>query len=450
MFWTKRYIGESNADQLLSTIAFGVDGMLAVSWHMLSPLLKWIVIFPLLGTIFFLRIFKDVFLVEKLFPALLLFLGLGLVGDKYDAVGLIKHLFLPKISGEDLFAKHYKNPADEQFEVSKNPKNLIFIYVESLEDTYQNPQLFGHNLLNELSSITIPHISFPKFIQTKGADWTIGGVVASQCGIPLKLLTIFDSNHFGENVRHFLVGAICLSDVLKAKGYYNVFLKGSSLHFAGFNLFLNAHHYDESYGKEEWLKEGFTEQDMIGWGLPDDLLFQQAKLKLNQLMNKKQPFNLTLLTVDLHGLEGQLNKTCYAQGARTFSDVVECTSHEIVDFIKYVENQGWVDKVVIVVIGDHLAMENAVSDKLNSSSSRYVFNLILSHPRLQKVRETILHVDLYPTVLHALGIRWSGNKLAMGYSAFSSDDESTYLRHKLIDKIVASQSPYYRRLWTHS
>ena len=155
MFWTKRYIGECNADQLLSTLAFGLDGVLAVSWHMLSPLLKWIVIFPLLGTIFFLRVFKEVSVIQKIFPTLLILIGFFLVGQKYDVIGLIRHLYQPQPAGEDLFARHYQNPKAEKFQISTKPKSLILIYVESLEITYQNPQLFDHNLLTELKKIFI-------------------------------------------------------------------------------------------------------------------------------------------------------------------------------------------------------------------------------------------------------------------------------------------------------
>jgi phosphoglycerol transferase len=448
MFWTRRYIGESNADQMLSTIAFGVDGVLAVSWHLLSPLLKWIIVFPILCTLFFLHIFKHSLWVKKFLPSAFIILGLFLVGKKYDVSGLIRVIFHKSDNSVDIFAQHYKNPASEKFNISSKPKSLILIYVESLESTYQNPNLFGHNLLAELNKHKRPGISFQKFIQTPGADWTIGGVVASQCGIPLKLITIFESNHFGETLNHFLPSATCLSDVLKSKGYHNVFLKGSALSFAGFNSFLQTHHYDEFYGKSEWLEQGFSEQDMIGWGLPDDLLFQQAKLKLKQLIQRQQLFNLNILTVDMHGLDGQLNKTCYARGARNFADIVECTAYEISDFINYVQEQGWMDKVVIVVTGDHLAMENSVSDKLSSSSSRHIFNKIISQDALAKTRDTIIHEDLFPTILTALGLSWSDDRLALGYSAIMPGKTGdSAKRLQLIAQMVASRSPYYYSLW---
>ena len=456
-FWTQKYIGETTIDQLISTFIFGVNGVLSVNQELTESLIGFLLIFPcvmtLLGLSFDQWLTKQTVmptlfrLVQKIAPTLLVAMGFLWIGNEYhvlDAFYALSHR--PQKSSEDLFAKHYKSPADVAFQLPNPPKNLILIYVESLESTYQDATLFGRNLLAPLTDITPSSISFHQFEQTRGAEWTIAGMVASECGIPLKLISVFGRNIVGKNVSQFLPGAICLSDVLQQQGYENVFLNGPSLAFAGVANFLKTHHYKVILGKEEWLSKGFNAFDMFGWGFPDDLLFQQAKLKLNQLMSRKKPFNLTLLTIDTHG---RLNKTCRARGATDFQGIVECTANEVADFIHYIDSQGWMERVVIVVTGDHLAMVNSVSNQLAASPSRYVFNLIINQRPLQKSRDTILHVDLFPTILNALGITWSGNQLALGYSAIApaSQPISSGEHFNTIEKIVASRSPTYDKLW---
>ena len=462
-FWTKNNIGDTNFEQLFSTVMFGFHGVLSVSLVLIESMVDYVLVGPLLITMFtlfteqwisknnYLRLrFKFIRYMQTVFPAVLLITGLILVGSQYHIPDAIKSLHnINQNSEEDYFAKNYKNPADVTFQMTNKPKNLILIYVEGLESTYQNPKLFGHNLLASLNEIKQPNISFNKFKQSGGADWTIGGLVSSQCGIPLKIISLFNGNNFGKNVNQFLSGAICLGDVLKSLGYTNIFLNGASLKFSGKGTFLKTHQYEELFGREEWLANGFSMLDMIGWGLPDDLLFQKARVKLHQLMKKDRLFNLTILTVDTHGPDGQLNKSCYAHGARVFEDIVQCTANEVADFINYIELQGWMDRVTIVVTGDHLAKGNAVSNKLNSSASRYVFNMIINQGSLQKNRETIVHVDLFPTILNALGITWSDEHLALGYSGVNVlNNKLSFDDHfKTIEKIVASRSNVYDKLW---
>jgi phosphoglycerol transferase len=450
--WTYHYIGSARVEQWISTVIFGFSGLLSANVYFFTSLIRYVVLIPLSLSIFLsyleLYVFKKRSL-QALLPFILILAGLTCLTIQYHIPAFIKNLTSSAQPHHDDFAAHYHDPAFVTFQATTPPKSLILIYVESLESTYQDTHLFHHNLLASLTELRQQHVMFHEFKQTSGADWTIAGIIASQCGIPLKLTTVFGRNDIGSNLHYFLPGATCLSDVLSAQGYTNVFLNGASLHFAGINNFLKTHHYDEMMGKHEWLTHDFHEADMIGWGLPDDLLFQQAKLKLHQLAKKKQPFNLTLLTIDTHGLDGQLSTTCYKQGARTFEDIVECTANNIADFIAYVESQGLLDRVTIMIMGDHIAMKNAVSSTLERKPKRYIFNMVVNQTPLKKNRDTIFHVDLFPTLLSILGITWPSNQLAMGYSAVSEypPNLSSTEQFNLIEHVVSSKSSRYDSLW---
>lgn len=454
--WTSIYIGKSTVNQLISTFIFGAQGMLTSSIDLMRPLIKFIVFYPLLITLFLIPFIEwgtkkiKSRRLQKIVPSMLIVVGLCGIANQYALPDFINQYY-HELRGthEDFFARNYKDPEKFQFKTKGQPKSLVLIYIESLDNSYQNKQIFGRNLLASLTDLKVPAFSFQNFQQMSGADWTIAAMVASQCGVPLKLISLFSNNDVGEHLTQFLPNSTCLGDVLTQLGYHNVFLKGASLQFSGAGTFFKTHHYQEILGKDEWLNKGYRPEDMLGWGLPDDLLFKEAKIKLDQLMKGKQPFNLTILTVDTHGPDGQISRTCAAHHGQKFEDIVECTANATADFVHYIAQQGWLDRVTVVVTGDHMPMANPVTDKLATASTHSIFNLIITADPLAKNRESIVHVDLFPTILEVLGIQWGSARLALGHSALAPlppklDNEE---RFKLIEKSTASSSSKYNSLW---
>ena len=62
-------------------------------------------------------------------------------------------------------------------------QNLVLVYLEGLEQTYFDAGKFP-NLVPELTAIRDRGVSFSDVGQTIGAGFTIGGMVAGQCGVP--------------------------------------------------------------------------------------------------------------------------------------------------------------------------------------------------------------------------------------------------------------------------
>ncbi|NDH08050.1 MAG: hypothetical protein EBY16_00230 [Gammaproteobacteria bacterium] len=387
-------------------------------------------------------------LLQKLVPIGLFISGVLAMDAEYqlfnDAYHRLQHL-----NSVDYFQLDYKNPADVDFQKIAKPRNLVLIYVESLESSYQNKKLFEHDLLRHLNKLDLPKVSFNHFSQLPNTGWTMAGIIASQCGVPYKLSTAYLGNMLGQHLKTFMPHAWCLGDVLNAYGYRNVFLNGSSLEFAGQGLFFKTHHYDEIYGRSEWQHKGYSSADLQFWGLADDFLFTEAKHTLNRLMQEEKPFNLTILTIDTHGIDGRLSKTCLQQGGRTFENIVECSSAEVANFIHYVADKGWLDRVTIVVTGDHLVMKNAISDKLNQAQEHFIYNAFIADKPLNKSRDSIVHFDLYPSILHALGFSWDDDRLGLGHSALGATNPSLNPEKRLTDlkKTILSESMAYKKLW---
>jgi phosphoglycerol transferase len=458
--YIKKHVGTATVDQMLSTYLFSIEGLFSIDYVLIWRFIVYSLLFPLLLSLIVLKL-------EHLLKAksglnagniqksgniaVLLLIGYGLysVSQRLNIPATISYLLTHRQYSEspDYLAKVYQSPDKIKITAPSQPKSLILIYVESLETTYSNSSLFGHDLLEPLNRIKTPSTKFSKFEQVDGAEWTIAGLVASQCGIPLKLVGLLSRNRQFELTRKFLPNAVCLSDILEKHGYKNVFLNGGSLSFAGKGNFLKTHHYEEQYGKEQWLKLGFKKAQKH-WGLPDDLLFEQAKIKVAQLIQENRPFNLTILTVNTHGIDGFINQTCYQRGARTFQDIVECTAYELSDFIEFVESNGWFKQVNILVMGDHIAMVNAVSDKLTTQKNHYVFNQFFGENLPEKNRESIVHFDILPSILSTLGFSFSPNQLALGKSGFVPLDALNKVANKKQwNEIIHSQSQIYNELW---
>ncbi len=110
--------------------------------------------------------------------------------------------------------KEYTDPKKVNIQAN-NPKNLVLIYLESVENTYKNEKLFGRNLLSDLDKLGV--VSFQNYKQVLGT-WTMSATFGTQCGVPMKISYLDYDN-------------ICLSDILSKYGYNNVYMQGNSLSF---------------------------------------------------------------------------------------------------------------------------------------------------------------------------------------------------------------------------
>ncbi|NML42728.1 sulfatase-like hydrolase/transferase [Ramlibacter sp. G-1-2-2] len=345
----------------------------------------------------------------------------------------------------DHFALSYVNPRAVSLK-QEQPRNLILVYVESLEQTYGNKTLFGSDLL--ASSERVGGYSFPSYEPAAGAGWTIAAMVATQCGVPLKVYTEADVRRSRAG-KSFLPGATCLGDVLQARGYRNVFMGGAPLSFAGKGAFLQDHGYTETWGREEWEKAGAGPKDFNEWGLWDNVLYARARKRVEELHAAGKPFNLTLLTMETHNPIGFTSPYCRKRGARDFAGVVACADDQLSAFVKDLEARGYLRDTAVVVLGDHLAMPNPVYEKLAKvQDERRIFNLFVADKLPPPNRQEILPFDLFPTLVELAGLDVQGDRLGLGYSAFGEAEATPPPdRAQLWSMAGLRGSPAYDSLW---
>lgn len=115
------------------------------------------------------------------------------------------------------------------------PKNLVLIYAESIETGYFDAERFP-GLVPNLNALRKESLSFSQVHSLPGMTWTIGGMVASQCGVPL--VTASNTRNETMGTEAFLPNAHCLGDILASQGYRQYYMGGADSSFADKDLFI--------------------------------------------------------------------------------------------------------------------------------------------------------------------------------------------------------------------
>lgn len=338
----------------------------------------------------------------------------------------------------------------------EQPRNLVILYLESLERTYLDDSRFA-GLTPRLSALEGQAMSFTDIGQTTGAGFTVGGMVASQCGVPL----ILSGGANSMRVSRFLSGATCLGDILSEADYTLSYLGGASVEFAGKGAFYESHAYDQVTGLDQLLPTLDDPDYIAEWGLQDDTLFDLARERFDTLSEAGSPFVLTLLTLDTHHPNGHAdtNRACagmrFGDGDNPMLNSVQCADHLAGQFIEDILSGPNGDNTVIAVMSDHLAMVNSVTDLLTAGPRRNLF-MILDRQTDQPGRTIDRRgttLDIGPTLLSYLG--FDVPRMGLGADLLGASptlpetlDVAADDQRALNNHVMGFQS-VYARLWAY-
>lgn len=277
-------------------------------------------------------------------------------------------------------------------------RNLVVLYLESVERSYFDEARFP-GLMPELKALEAEAVSFTDLGEVEEAGWTIAGMVASQCGMPL----IGSGAGFDE----FLPGATCLGDLLKAQGYGLSYLGGADLGFAGKGTFYDSHGFDLVEGKTQ-LQPLLPDPAYVNeWGLFDDSLYTLAAERFDALAAGEGPFGLVMLTLDTHHPFGFPSASCadrpYGDGANVFLNAVHCADRLAAGFIRHVRASPAFRDTVLVVASDHMAMPNLAREALEAGERRNLLMLFAPGLTPALVVKPGTTLDTGPTVLGLMG-----------------------------------------------
>lgn len=441
MLASNYFTGEGINDAVIYTITSSLSGA-GISKYILPAVGLIVALVVLFGVLSWLLRLRKGHRASPLYSLLAVILAVASINTT-PAYQQVASLIKSQVGkGNSDFYTHYKVPGKQ---LRGDKPNLVYIYAESLERTYFDEKAFP-GLAPELSKIKDNAYDFSNTEQLPGTEYTIAGMVASQCGIPL--FAPFDGNA-SSSLSTFYPQNVCLGDILKSSGYQNYFYQGASLSFAGKDLFLSSHGFDHLYGYNE-LKSVVKDPNYRNdWGWYDDTLLDVVFDKYLELAKQNRPFSLFALTVDTHHPDGFISRSCqrkdypYEGKPNKSFAAVACSQEHIARLIQRIQATPYFKNTIIVVSSDHLAMNNTAYKYLNQHDRSDLFFMVRGNDVTSKVlpvkRSTL---DNGATVLDAMG---GDNFIGLGRSSLSSTSMvATYLNIK--DKIN-EWKPDVIKLW---
>ena len=354
-----------------------------------------------------------------------------------------KALFQQPINSE-LYQNHYIPPDHTQISISKAPKNLIVIFLESMEVNFAR-------FTPEITTLEQQSTNFlPGGVCVSGTSWTIAGITGKLCGIPLNMP--MGINEYHGKLPTYVPGAKCLMDVLAEKAYSQVYLQGSSGDFTQKRTFWTVHGNVAVHDIEYYKKIGKIEDNYYEfWGFEDRKLYQFAKEELDSLYKLDKPFALYMLTIDTHQPNGYIDSICSEEFENIEGDVlkaIRCASKQLYDFISWAKTQPWFESTVISVMGDHTMPSFSSKVGIPSSDSLYWTNFMLNSAIQQNTKaRQYSSLDVFPTLLESMNFTLKNRGVALGRSLFS--DSLTMLElygRSVLDSLLRERSIQYDSL----
>ena len=388
--------------------------------------IAFFIFFICLGTVFLYQITKSINPKIVLYGSVFLFfivcLGFSI---KYDFASYIRGRF----DYSDFYEKNYVQPKLEDFSAKSSSKNVIILFLESMETKYADKNIWGDNLLKEQSHI---QNTMGKYYSIKGSNWTVASMTTVLCGVPLNVE--IDRNQYGGKKYDFLPNLICLPDIFNQIGYKNYFIYGSFAHFGGTDTLFKSHNVDAAniYDFRDMMM--FSQKKFDNkWGYPDSIMYRFLRKKILELKNKKEKFFIVSATINTHHPYIYSDDNCSSK-YQDWRDVVSCADKQVSDFVQWFYKEGLDKNTILLIIGDHLTMDKKIAQAMSSfSRERTLVNILIAGRENIKQRK-FSGLDIMPTVIEAADISSKSSRLGLGVSLFDGSQQTLIEKYGL-DKL---------------
>lgn len=325
---------------------------------------------------------------------------------------------------------NYVDPSRVQIRFPEKKRNLVYIFLESMEMTYSDEAdggAFETDVIPELTRIAQENECFAGNsgklnggYAMPGATWTSGAMFGQTSGMPL--LVTLDKGNLVKNETSFFPTLTTMGDILKKEGYNQELLIGSDATFGGRKTYFTEHGdftiRDYNYAKENgWIPEDYY----VWWGYEDAKLFSFAKEEITNLAKKDEPFNFTMLTVDTHFEDGYVCPDCPETYDTQYANVMACSSKRVAEFVSWLQQQDFYENTTVVIFGDHPTMDRDFCNDVPDDYVRRVYTAYINAPvqPVENKEREYTTFDNFPTVLAALGADIEGERLGLGTNLFS-------------------------------
>lgn len=336
---------------------------------------------------------------------------LNFIDKKYSFIAYLDR------SSSNFIEENYKIPTIN----FNKKKNLVLIFLESIEKGYADSSVFDGNLIPELERLAQNNISFAGCEQTYASGWTQSAHINMLLGIPL--LYIIGNEELVQN--SFFKNAYSITDELKKQGYSICSMFGASGKFADMKKIFSSHGVSDVREKDYYDNIITDPKDFYGtgWGYKDSFIYEKMYEEYVRLRKQKNPFCLIMRTVDTHFPDGYVDR--YYKKYGDMRDSVIMASKMCSEFVDKI--QSFDDDTAIIIIGDHLWMDppsevfTKFTKKLHRREIYNVFiNTVFSSNEINTLRK-FAPFDMAPTILESIGAKLEGSRFGLGTSLFSKE-----------------------------
>ncbi len=353
----------------------------------------------------------------------------------------------------DFIKENFVAPSSDTITFPEEKRNLIYIFLESMEATYMDKANGGineDNYIKELTTLANENVSFSNTEKLGGAfsftgsTWTAAAMVSQTSGITVKV-PLNAENYGGEN--SYIPGIVSIGEILEKEGYNQTLLIGSDSEFAGRDSYFSEHGNYNIVDIKKLKKEGRLDEDyVVWWGYEDKKLFDYAKEELGKLAESDKPFNFTMLTADTHFPDGYYCEDCEEIYDNQYANVLACSSKKVAEFIAWLKEQPYYQNTTIILSGDHLTMDPKFLADIDPTYTRTIYNCFINSAvnPIKKQNRQFGVFDMFPTTLSALGVRIKGDRLGLGTDLFSATQTLTEVYgYESLNTELQKKSEYY-------
>lgn len=343
--WYRRVYGDTGFDSvifaLIGSVA-GVDSGLIQS-YLSGGLLPAVVCALAQGVLFYLLRHTKRIPFRPVTRGISLGLSLVLLVFSLVDIGFFQYTFA-RMQRSDLYETEYVDPSTVDIQFPEQKRNLIYIYVESMESSFLDKAQGGAmevNRIPELTQLARQNVNFSHnesvggLVQLPGITWSTAAMLAQTAGVPMVL-----PNHISDWYKAsgrdpvFYPGITSLGDILSENGYYQALMMGCDSNYGGERAYAQTHGIDKIYDLYTGRQDGLVPEDYFAWwGFEDQHLFAYARQALTEISRKDQPFAFTLLTMDTHHIDGYTCALCRNDYPEAYDNVIACASRQIAAFV---------------------------------------------------------------------------------------------------------------------
>ncbi len=360
-----------------------------------------------------------------------------------------------------IYENYYVTPDASVLSFPEKKRNLIFIYLESMESTYASKEAGGsqeENYISELTELTkeddCVHFSNTELLGgasvfVPSITFTQGSTVAQTSGISLNT-QIIPQNGVVEypSMRR-------LEDILHDNGYNQIYIEGSKGEFSMYDEYVGRYDDSKLYDRINLVEQGYASEDedyIWKWGIEDRKLFSITKDLITQASKEDKPFFVTMYTMDTHSYEcGHRCVLCDDSIGNDYLASVNCTSRQTAEFVEWFRQQPFYENTTLILVGDHLGNKKTSFVDIDDSYVRTTYNCFINPARkpVHTKNRSFSSLDMFPSTLSSIGVDIKGDRLGLGTDLFSSTETlCEKLGRDEYRKQLEQSSDYYDTVFT--